>query len=85
MAPMRRDEIIEKLKEREADLRAHPEQGRKKQDAAIAILDAGGMSDGMEQQTQRIHENVALLALDLPSLSKGCLHHSHADRCRPPS
>jgi len=34
-------------------------------DAAIAILNAGGMNDGMEQQAQRIYENMALLALDL--------------------
>jgi hypothetical protein len=45
--------------------RKHPEQGRKKQDAAVAILDVGGMNDGMEQQTQRIYEKMALLALDL--------------------
>jgi len=45
--------------------RIHPEQGRKQQDAAVAILDIGGMNDGVEQQTQRIYENVALLALDL--------------------
>jgi len=34
-------------------------------DAAIAILNAGGMNDGMKQQAQRIYENMALLALDL--------------------
>jgi hypothetical protein len=45
--------------------RMHPEQGRKQQDAAVAILDIGGMNDGVEQQAQRIYENVALLALDL--------------------
>ena len=33
-------------------------------DAAVAILNAGGMNDGMEQQAQRIYENMALLALD---------------------
>ncbi len=43
----------------------HPEQGRKQQDAAVAILDIGWMNNGVEQQTQRIYENVALLALDL--------------------
>ena len=43
----------------------HPEQGRKQQDAAVAILDVSGMDDGVEQQTQRIYQNVALLALDL--------------------
>ena len=45
--------------------RIHPEQSGKQQDAAVAILDIGGMNDGVEQQTQRIYENVALLALDL--------------------
>src|SRR5262249_14256722 len=43
----------------------HPEKGRKKQDAAIAILDIGRMNDGVQQQTQRVYENMALLALDL--------------------
>ena len=38
---------------------------RQQQDAAIAVLNAGGMNDGMEQQTQRIYQNMALLALDL--------------------
>ena len=45
--------------------RIHPEQSRKQQDAAVAILDIGGVNDGVEQQTQRIYENVALLAFDL--------------------
>ena len=45
--------------------RIHPEQSGKKQDATVAILDIGGMNDGVEQQTQRIYENVALLAFDL--------------------
>src|SRR6266567_561520 len=45
--------------------RVHPEKGRKKQDAAIAILNIGRMNDGVQQQTQRVYENMALLALDL--------------------
>src|SRR4029450_3925152 len=45
--------------------RVHPEKGRKKQGAAIAILDIGRMNDGVQQQTQRVYENMALLALDL--------------------
>ena len=45
--------------------RMRPRQGREQQDAAVAILDIGGMNDGVEEQTQRIYENVALLALDL--------------------
>ncbi len=43
----------------------HPKQARKKHNAAVAVLDIGGMNDGVEQQTQRIYENMALLALDL--------------------
>ena len=43
----------------------HPEQSGKQQDAAVAILDIGGVNDGVEQQPQRIYENMALLALDL--------------------
>jgi hypothetical protein len=45
--------------------RIHPEQSGKQQDAAVAILDIGGVNDGVEQQTQRIYENMALLAFDL--------------------
>ena len=33
-------------------------------DAAVAILNAGGVNDGVQQQTQRIDENMPLLALD---------------------
>ena len=39
-------------------------QRRQQSDAAIAILNAGGMNDGMQQQTQGIDENMPLLALD---------------------
>jgi hypothetical protein len=59
--------------------RIHPEQGRKKQDAAVAILDVGGMNDGMEQQTQRIYEKMALLALDLFA----CIIAMRIDACPP--
>ena len=45
--------------------RIHPEQRRKQQDAAVAILDIGGMNDGVEQQTKRVYKDMALLALDL--------------------
>jgi hypothetical protein len=40
--------------------RVHPEKGRKKQ-----ILDIGRINDGVQQQTQRVYENMALLPLDL--------------------
>jgi hypothetical protein len=42
-----------------------PEHRGEQQDAAVAILDVGGMDDGVQQQTQRVYENVALLAFDL--------------------
>ena len=45
--------------------RIHSKQRREQQDAAVAILDIGGMNDGVEQQAHRVYENVALLALDL--------------------
>ena len=45
--------------------RIHPEQSRKQQDTAIAILNVGGMNEGVQQQAERVYQNVALLALDL--------------------
>jgi len=42
-----------------------PEHRGEQHDAAFAILDVGGMDDGVQQQTQRVYENVALFALDL--------------------
>jgi hypothetical protein len=39
-------------------------QRRQQQDAAVAILKIGGMNDGVQQQTQRIDENMPFLALD---------------------
>ena len=49
--------------EREQNSRAFVENERR----AIAILDIGGMNGGAQQQTKRVYENVALLALDLLS------------------
>jgi hypothetical protein len=57
--------LITGVSEQRLQERIHPEQGRKQQDAAVAILDVSGMNDGVEQQTQRIYQNVAFLALDL--------------------
>ncbi len=37
------------------------------ENAAIAILNVGGMNEGMKQQAYRIDENMPLLALDLLS------------------
>ena len=47
--------------------RIHSEHGRHDQRAAIAILNVGGVHDGVDQQALRIDENVPLLALDLLS------------------
>ena len=47
--------------------RIHPKQGGHDQRAAIAILNVGGMHDGMDQEALRIDKNVPLLALDLLS------------------
>jgi len=42
------------------------EQGRKQQDAAVAIMDgSAGRTTAWSSKTQRIYQNVALLALDL--------------------
>jgi len=45
--------------------RIEPEQSGKKQDSAVAVLDIGGVNDRVEQQTHRVYEKMALLALDL--------------------
>ena len=45
--------------------RIHSKQSGKQQDAAVTILDIGGVDNGVQQQSQCIYEKVALLALDL--------------------
>ena len=45
--------------------RKQSEQRAHQQDAAVAILDIGGMDDGAQQQALRVYQDVALLALDL--------------------
>ncbi len=57
----------------------HAEQCRHDENASIAILNVGGMNDGVEQQALRIDENVPLLALDLLSRIV-----ARADQCTPP-
>jgi hypothetical protein len=44
--------------------RVHPKQSSKKQDAAVAILYIGGVNDGVQQQAERVYENMAFLTLD---------------------
>jgi len=43
----------------------HPEQRCQHQCAAVAILDVGRMNDGVQQQAERVYQDMALLALDL--------------------
>ena len=45
--------------------RIHTEQSGKKQDTAIAILNIGGMNDDVQQETQRIDQDVPLATFDL--------------------
>ncbi len=45
--------------------RLRPGQAPQQQDATVAILDIGAVDDRVEQQTQPIYKDVALLALDL--------------------
>ena len=47
--------------EREQSSRAFVENQRR----AVTILDVGGMNRSAQQQTERVYENMALLALDL--------------------
>ena len=45
--------------------REQPEQRAHQQHPAIAVLNIGGMDDGVQQQALRIYQDMALLALDL--------------------
>ena len=45
--------------------RVQPKHRAEQQDAAVAILDVGGMNDSVQQQAQRIYKKMALLAFDL--------------------
>ena len=42
--------LISAVGEQRLQKRNHPEQGRKQQDAAVAILNVGRMNDGVEQE-----------------------------------
>ena len=57
--------LISAISEHLAQKRELSEQRGDEVYSAIAVLDVGGMHDGVDQQAQRIYENVALLALDL--------------------
>ncbi len=59
------------------------ERGQQK-NSSVAILNIGGMHDGMQQQSLDVDENVSLLALDLLSSPKDCLRRTQVDRCAPP-
>ena len=47
--------------------REHAEQRAHEQNAAVPILDVGGMDDRVQQQALRIYQDMALLAFDLLS------------------
>jgi hypothetical protein len=47
--------------------REFPEHRAQNKNAAVAILNVGGMNERMQQQTYRIDENMPFLALDLLS------------------
>jgi len=44
--------------------RKQAKERAQQKNASVAIMDAGGMHDGMQQQTLGVDENVPLLALD---------------------
>ena len=48
-----------------AQEREHTEQGRQQQHAALAVLEVGGVDDGVQHQAERVDQDVPLLALDL--------------------
>ena len=50
--------------------RIHAEQRRHQEHATIAVLDVGGMHDGVHQQALRIDEDMPLLPLIFLPLSK---------------
>ena len=54
-------------------------QRRQQQNAAVAVLDVGGMNDGLHQQALRIDQDVPLLALDFLS----CIEPVRIDRGPP--
>jgi hypothetical protein len=45
--------------------RPAPEQRGEQQNAAVAVLNIGGMHDGMQDQAERVDQDMALLAVDL--------------------
>ena len=45
--------------------RKHPEQGGHHQRPAVAILNIGGVNEGVHQQALRVDEDMPLLAFDL--------------------
>jgi hypothetical protein len=56
--------FIGAVREQLAQERELPEQGGQQQHTAVAILHVGGSDQRMQQQTELIDQNVALLALD---------------------
>lgn len=57
--------LISRVGKEPGQERMQAEHRGEQHDAAVAVLDVGGMNDGVQQQAQRVYEKVALLALDL--------------------
>ena len=57
--------MIAAVSEEPLQKRKFSEQCSQDENAAVAILDIGGMDDGVKQQAYRTDENMPLLAFDL--------------------
>ena len=57
--------LIAAVSEEPLQKRKFSEQCSQDENAAVAILDIGGMDDGVKQQAYRTDENMPLLAFDL--------------------
>lgn len=56
---------IAAIGEQHFEERPAPEQCGEQQNAAVAVLDIGGMHDGMQDQAECVDQDMALLAVDL--------------------
>jgi hypothetical protein len=57
--------LIAAIGEQLLQKREIPEQCAQNENAAVSVLDVGGMNDRMKQQAYRVDKNMPLLAVDL--------------------
>ena len=57
--------LVSAIGEQAAQEREQAEQRGENQHAAVAVLNVGGMNDGVEQEAYRVDQDMPLLALDL--------------------